>query len=413
MVITLAWRNIWRHPRRTLVLLGAFCVGIWSMIFLGAVTRGMEREMLSNSIRTLTGHLQIHEARYRSDPVVENSMWDASLILNTVDRNLPPGVACAPRIRVPAICSNARHTGGVTLVGIDPDAEKQVSFISGAITQGRYLNEDDTSAVIVGRALLEKYDTKIGHKLILMSQDTKKEIASRAFRIVGVFDAEMESFEKSYVFVPLRSVGTMLHMADGISEIALLLPGESEGKDLTREKAVSARLEKALNRPDLVIHTWWDLLPMVKAYLNMSDVSLYIWYIVVFTAMGFGIVNTTLMAVFERMREFGLMMALGMTPIKVVGQVMTETACLTVLGMAAGTLLGFLSVMALSTTGIDLSSLAKGAEMWGMPRILYPAIRPGDVFKANGVVLILSMVVSLYPAIKAARFSPVEAMMQT
>ena len=141
---------------------------------------------------------------------------------------------------------------------------------------------------------------------------------------------------------------------------------------------------------------------MVKAYLNMSDVSLYIWYIVVFAAMGFGIVNTTLMAVFERMREFGLMMALGMTPGKVVGQVLTETA-----------FLGFVSVMALKTTGIDLSSLAKGAEMWGMPRILYPAIRPHDVVNANGVVFILSMVISLYPAVKAARFSPKEAMMQT
>ncbi len=149
---------------------------------------------------------------------------------------------------------------------------------------------------------------------------------------------------------------------------------------------------------------------MIKAYLEMSGFFLYIWYFVVFIAMGFGIVNTTLMAIFERMREFGLMKALGMKPFQVIKGVVTETFFLLVLGISAGNLLGFLSVAAIAKNGIDLSALAAGVEMWGIPRILYPEIWIQDVAVAGLVVLVLGLLVSLYPAIKAAGFTPTQAM---
>ena len=409
MYLVLSWRNIWRNPRRTLVILTAIIIGLWSMILLGALMRGMEEEMVRNGIKSLTGSIQIHDINYRNDPVVENSMDEIALLDKTIKKNLPENAKWTSRIRVAAVISNARHSYGVTLVGIDPEKEALVSFIANAVTGGRYLKSDDTNKIIVGKALLRKFHTKVGRKMILMSQNTEKEISSKAFKIVGTFSAEMESVEKQFVFVPKKVLAKMLKTGNAISEISILLP--DAGTNDAFEVEIVEKLKTDLPDSAYTIETWKELLPMLKAYLNMSDGFLYIWYVVVFIAMGFGIVNTTLMAVFERMREFGLMKAFGMRPMQIVKSVLTESFFLLMIGITVGIVFGFLSVALLAEHGIDLSKLAAGAEMWGMPRVLYPAIWPKDVAVASFVVLLLGLIVSIYPAVKAARFTPVEAMM--
>ncbi|SDU10056.1 ABC transporter permease [Desulfobacula phenolica] len=410
MYAILAWRNIWRNPRRTIVILMAVIIGVWSMIFLGALMRGMETQMVKTAISTLTGSIQIHHMDYRNDPVVENSMDDMDKLDRILNATLGKDALWAKRIRVNAVASNARHSGGVILVGIEPEKEKKISFIGNSVISGRYLSLEDTNKIVVGRAFLEKFNTKIGHKLILMSQDTRKEIASKAFKIVGVFSAESEAIEKQFVFVPISQAAKMLKMGRSISEISILLPGSDiDGKQETR---AAEKLKSSLADDTFHVETWHQLLPMMKAYLEMSGFFLYIWYGVVFVAMGFGIANTTLMAVFERTREFGLMKALGMRPVQVIKGVVTETFCLLVLGIFTGNILGFLSVAAIAKNGIDLSALAAGTQMWGIPRILYPEIWTQDVAVAGLMVLVLGILVSLYPAVKAARFTPTQAMLK-
>ena len=391
-----------------MVILMAVIIGVWSMIFLGSLMRGMETEMVRNSISTLTGSIQIHHRDYRNDPVVENSMDNIDKLDKALSTIQNPKILWAKRIRVNAIASNARHSGGVTLVGIEPQKEAKISFISKAMIAGRFLLEDDKNKIIVGKAFLKKFNTKIGNKLIIMSQDTQNEIASKAFRIVGIFNAESETVEKQFVFVPISQAAKMLKMRNAISEISIILPRlDITGK---KETQTAKKIIAAINDDRFIIETWQQLLPMIKAYLEMSGFFLYIWYFVVFVAMGFGIVNTTLMAIFERMREFGLMKALGMRPFQVIKGVVTETFFLLVLGILAGNILGFLSVAAIARNGIDLSALAAGAEMWGIPRKLYPEIWVQDVVVAGLVVLVLGILVSLYPAFKAARITPTAAM---
>jgi ABC-type lipoprotein release transport system permease subunit len=407
MFFQLGWRNIWRNRRRTLVILTAVIIGVWSMIFLGALMRGIADQFVSNSIKTLTGHIQVHHLGYRDDPVVENSMTDPSEIEATLTKVLPDGSRWAPRVRVNAVVSNARHSTGVTMVGIDPPREAAISFIGGTISEGRYLNSDDPYGIVVGQALVDKFGTRLGYKLVLMSQDTEGEIASRAFRIIGIYRAEMEATEKQFVFVTISAAQQMLKLHNGISEIAILLPVHGEATQVAR--ALRAKLPA--NKYEVL--TWQELQPMVTAILKMYDFFIYIWFLVVFIAMGFGIVNTTLMAVFERIREFGLFKALGMKPRWIIQEVIIESFFLLILGMVIGNALGFLSVFALSGTGIDLSALAAGTEYWGMSRVIYPAILGQDVIMANLVVFFLGLVVSLYPAVKAARFTPVEALAHT
>jgi ABC-type lipoprotein release transport system permease subunit len=407
MYLILAWRNIWRNPRRTAVILTAVIIGVWSMIFLGALMRGIAVGMIKNGIATLTGHIQIHHKGYRDDPSIENSIFNRRVVEKALKDSLPPDALWTSRVRVNAIANNARHSSGVTMVGIDPPAEAKISFIGSAISRGRYLTENDSNGILVGEALLEKFETKIGRKLVLMSQDTEQEIASRAFRIVGVFRAEMESTEKQFVFVTRSAGQKMLKMGNGISEIAILL---SDGYG---NREVYEKLKATLPPEQFEVHSWRELLPFQTAYLKILDGFMWFWFLVVFVAMGFGIVNTTLMAVFERMREFGLMKALGMKPWWILREVLVESFLLLICGLTVGNLLGFLSIYALSGSGIDLSALAAGAEYAGMSRIIYPAVAARDVWVANLTVLLLGLLVSLYPAIKASRFTPVQALTHT
>ena len=407
MYFQLAWRNIWRNKRRTAIILTAVVIGVWSMILLGSLMRGMAVGMIKNGISTLTGHIQIHHKGYRNDPAIENSIANPRVVEDVLRKALPPDALWSPRVRVNAVASNARHASGVTLVGIDPASEARISFIGSAISQGRYLKPDEKNGILVGEALLEKFDTKLGRKLVIMSQDINREIASRAFRIVGTFRAEMEATEKQYVFVTRQASQNMLKLKDGISEFSILLSGKPDNP------GVHNALDAALPSRQFEIHTWRELLPFQMAYLKILDGFMWIWYLVVFVAMGFGIVNTTLMAVFERMREFGLLKALGMKPWWILREVLTESFLLLITGMVIGNALGFLCIYALSGSGIDLSALAAGAEYAGMTRIIYPAIELKDVLMSNMIVLFLGILVSAYPAVKAARFTPVEALAHT
>jgi ABC-type lipoprotein release transport system permease subunit len=407
MYLQLAWRNIWRNPRRTVVILAAVIIGVWSMVLLGALMRGIAVGMVENGIATLTGHIQIHHKGYRDDPAIENSMTDAGVVEKVLKELLPAGAHWSARVRVNAIASNARHSSGVTMVGIDPAQEAKVSFIGKAVSRGSYLQPDDPNGIIVGEALLEEFETKIGRKLVLMSQSTDREIASRAFHIKGTFRAEMESTEKQFVFVTRAAGQKMLKLGTGISEISILLP---KGYDDT---AVFQRIKSALPPDKFEVYSWQELLPFQTAYLRILDGFMWFWFFVVFVAMGFGIVNTTLMAVFERMREFGLMKALGMKPTWILREVLLESFLLLISGMVIGNLLGYLSIYLLSGSGIDLSALAAGAEYAGMTRIIFPAVAVRDVLMANLTVLTLGLVVSLYPAIKASRFTPVQALAHT
>ncbi len=404
MQIQIAWRNIWRNPRRTIIMLTAIIIGIWSMVFLGGLMRGMMVGMINNGISTLTGDIQIHARGYRDDPSIEYFMSDLKKIKKTINKILPKGSRYTFRIRVNAIAANARHSTGVTMVGIHPVKEAGISFIGpGAVVKGNYLVKGNNNGILIGRAMAEKFGTKIGRKIILMSENIHHDIASKAFIIKGIFKAEMQSTEKHFVFVTSSSARHMLELAKGASEISIILPDHDE------DRKTAWDLRQGLS-DFYEIFTWQELLPILKSYLKMFNGFMYIWFLVIFIAMGFGIVNTTLMAVYERMREFGLLKALGMKPWWIIRSVLIESCMLLVIGMVFGNIMGLLSIHILSITGLNLSSMSAGAEFAGLARIIYPVVYPEDIIMANVVVIGLGLVVSLYPAVKAARFTPVEAL---
>ncbi len=408
MYTQLAWRNIWRNPRRTLIILTAIFIGVASMIFMAAVMRGMMEGMVDNAIDNLTGHIRIQHPDFRKDPAVENRITLPGSLIKEIRPLLPGGARVVERIMVDGVINTSRENAGVIMVGIEPEKEINCSFIGDAPLEGQFFNNDDKNGIVIGRALQEKLGTRINRKVVLMSQDADGEIASRAFRIRGVYRSQMADTEKTFVFVPLRTAQKMLKLEDDATEIAITLPGgRMADTDLS---PLTKSLNERLAGKEVIAEDWRHVLPAMSAYLEMFDAFLYIWYLVVFVAMGFGIVNTVLMAVYERMREFGLLKALGMKPVRIFRMVVRETLFLLAVGMGMGNLVALVGIHILSGTGIDLSAFARGVEMWGISRVILPVVTAGDLLTANLTVLILGLVVGIYPAVKAARFTPVETM---
>jgi ABC-type lipoprotein release transport system permease subunit len=400
LLARLAWRSVWRQRRRSLILLAAITLGVWAMIAMAALFRGWLEGQVTNEIDNLTGHVQIHAPGYRDDPSLEHSMAPPGGALRQV-LDSPQVAHWASRVRVPAVIVSERESAGVTLVGIQPQRERGLSFIARSVREGRYLDGPDDEGLLLGRKLAERLETGLGKRVVIMSQGKGSTIADRGFRVVGIFDADIETMETAFVFTGLHTTQRLLGIGDRISEIALKAPRYDHLEALLADLRAAA--------PGQEVLPWLELEPLLKVMLKVTDGFMYIWYVVVFLAMSFGLINTLLMAVFERTREIGLLMALGMRPAAILVQVLLESVLLLVLGLLLGNVLTGLTLWGLHD-GIDLSRFAEGLAMLGYSPVIYPALIPRDAVMANVIVVVLGIAASLYPAWRAARTVPVEAL---
>lgn len=409
MDIPVAWRNIWRNPRRTAIILTAVVIGIASMVVLSAFSRGTMNGMVDNAINNLVGHIRIQDPEFRVDPSITRRIALPQQLISEIESLLPPGYRIARRIKVDGMLSTSREHIGVIIVGIVPEDEIGVSFIGNPVYHGRMIRADESNGLIVGEALLERIGARVGRKVVLMSQNYESENVSKAFRIRGTYRTELAQTEKIYVFVPLVALQKMLEVKEGVTEIAINV-GQNVNHQSVHLNDLVSKLNEKIKNSVYIVEDWHQMLPALSAYLDMFDGYMLIWFVVVFIAMGFGLVNTMLMAVYERMREFGLQRALGMRSGRIVAMVMTETLLLLTFGSFLANISALFLLKVLLRSGIDLSVFAKGTEMWGIDRIIMPMLSAWDVYAANGVVLVLGLLVGLYPALRAARFTPVETM---
>ena len=400
ILVLLAWRNLWRNHRRTLIMLGAVVVGVWAMIFMTALTMGMVNDMIEDSISVLPGHVQVHHPDYLDDPNIANllPMPDDEIEATFAFAGLR---AWATRIKVPAVVSSERASRGVTLLGIDPQREEPMSFVDYGAVDGRFLEGPGDDGLVIGHKLAEALETELGKRVVLMSQDPDNDIADRGFRVVGLFSADVEAYEEQYVFAGKGSLQELLGVGDRVTSIVVL------GDDYRNVEPVYEKV-RGLVDGGVTVSRWTELDSYLGTMLRVMDGFVLVWVIVIFLALSFGLVNTLVMAVFERVREIGLMLALGMKPSSILGQIVIESMMLLVIGLAIGNLLAWATIKPLEG-GIDISVVAEGMAMMGAASVLYPQLRVEDVILANTVVLILGFFASLSPAWRASRLQPVEA----
>ncbi|MEH6515907.1 MAG: ABC transporter permease [Halioglobus sp.] len=403
-VATLAWRNLWRNHRRTLIMLAAITLGVWAMIFMTAMMRGMTDQVVTNGLNVLPGEVQIHHPDYRRDPSVVNRMAPPTAELKAA-LDLPPVKAWSARVKVPAVVSSERDSRGVVLLGIDPVAEKLLGSLPDEIVEGRFLESADDRGVVIGASLARRLETRLGKRVVLMSQDPDNNVADRGVRVVGIYRARLRASEDIYVYGGLRPVQSMLGIGEDISEIA------ATADDYRSVNQWYPRIAAAAGE-QLEVLSWPELDAYLGTSLKVQDGFSLIFIVVVFLVLSFGLVNTLVMAVFERVREIGLMQALGMRPGLILAQILLESIYLLVLGLLAGNLSAWLTIKPLES-GIDVSSMGDGLEMAGMSATLYPALEIQDMIMATVVVLGLGLLASILPAWRAANLDPITALART
>jgi len=401
ILLRLAWRNLWRNRRRTAVMLAAITVGVWAMIFMTALSQGMVSEMIRDGISVIPGHAQARHPDYGDDPTVNQLLVDRD---SDVQRRLADmeDVRWATRLTVPGVVASERESRGVTLVGVDPARDAALSFLGQVAIDGRMLDGPDDTGVLIGRELAETLDTGVGKRIVLMTQTPDNAVADRGFRIAGVFDAKVPLWEETWIVTGKSTLQSMIGVPDRITQAI------ASGSDYRNIDRAVAALESAVG-PGADVRRWYELDSYLGTMLGVMDGFVLVLDVVIFLALSFGLVNTLVMAVFERVREIGLMMSLGMQPSSILIQILLESLGLIVMGLALGNLLAWLTILPLES-GIDLSAVAEGMEMMGVASTIYPDLRIDDVVLANVVVLVLGLFASLSPAWRASRYDPVEAL---
>jgi len=395
----LAWRNLWRNPRRTLITLIVVSVGVWSILAFSAFMSAWSQSSRDATLRLLIAQGQIHAAGYMDDPNIDHLMPEpgAKLLAALNNKDI---ASWAARLQLPAVAQSEYKSLPVTFVGVDPAQEKLISVIPEKIIKGRYLNGPGDDGVVIGQNLAKRLKTDLGRRIILMSTGTDGWLAEQSFDVVGIYDAD-QAFEDTYVFTGRRAGQDFVGLNNQIAQIAFAVPDEAA------LGAVIARLQAAA--PGLDVRQWRNLSPILGAIDSTMGGVIFVWLGVMMVLISIGIINTQLMAVFERTSEFGLLQALGFSSRMVLVLVALESALLIGLGVILGMLAGLATVLGLSR-GIDLSAFAQALEAFQAGDTLYLKVAPMDYVIYPAIIWLLGVLVALWPAWRAQKISPVEAM---
>jgi ABC-type lipoprotein release transport system permease subunit len=401
--VLIAVRNILRNRRRTAITAGGTAFGIVAFVFLFGYFDGFGEELIENTTRYVTGHIQLEREGFRKDLAPELALDGPDALLERL-RAVPQIAAAAPRVLAQGLASSASRSEGIRLFGIDPEAERQVTFIHRTIVEGKALQRGADRDILIGRKLAEKLSARLGDKIVVMAQAADGELGSAAYRVSGIFATESGSFDSAMAFVTVRAAQSLLAMGERISTINIRLRDRSALVDTLPE------LQRRAALPGVVLAPWQELLPQVEEMVRLNRVISNIVLAIAFVVIAMAIMNTVFMAVAERTREFGVMMALGTPPAAVQRMVVYETLVLMVMASVIGYGVGILLVAYYGRTGIDLSAFFAGySTIPGLTGIVHPRLLPSHIVVPGVVLFVASVMVSLYPAAKAARLDPVRA----
>lgn len=401
--LSIAGRNLLRNRRRTAITAGGTAFGIVAFVFLFGFFDGFGEDLTENSTRYATGHVQLERAGFRIDYAPELAFDGADALLRQL-RTAPQVEAAAPRVQVQALASSAAKSEGILLIGIVPEAERDVTFIHRTIVEGQPLAAAADRDILIGRKLAERLAVRLGEKVIVMAQAADGELGTSAYRVGGIFATESGTFDGAMAFVTLPAAQSMLALGSRVSTINLRLRDRAALADTLPE------LQRRIAASGLSLAPWQALLPQIDQMVRLVRVFSNIILAIAFIVIAMAIMNTVFMAVTERTREFGVMMALGTPPAAIQRMVVYETLALMLLASFVGYGLGFVLVAAFGRHGIDLSWFFRGyPAIPGLTGVIHPTFVVGHIALPGLLLFAASVLVSLYPAARAARLDPVRA----
>ena len=401
--IKMAWRNLWRNPRRTFITLFSMTFGLTMMIVGYALMDGMLNQMVHYATVLGTGHVQVHHPDYLENHSLYDSMSDPETLLADISGT---GLGSAsPRVFATALVSSGQQSAGGQLWGIDPDLESSVTELHKHLETGTWLLPDVPGKVVLGRNLARTLSVGPGDEIVVLTQAADGSLGNDLYTVSGTLKSIGEGLDRGGVIMLIQDLSELLVMDGKIHEVAIRLnnPNELDTASLT--------LGKALNREKYKVQNWKQLFPELSEYLRLSSSSMAIILFIIFAVASLGIVNTQLMSLFERTREVGIMRALGLGPWSVAILVLFETMFMVLMAAVAGGIAGILWSLRLEHVGWDISWMGGSFDFIGVafdPH-MYATLTPSAVIDSITVMFIVVLVASIYPVIRAARISPVDA----
>ena len=399
-LIKIAWRNVWRNKVRSGVVIISIVLGIWAGLFVMAMTLGLNEQRMNGAISTYLSHVQVHDAQYSKEQNINYYIQNKEKILNKIesDNNIK---AYAKRTIVTAMAANSNGSYGVQIVGINPAEEKKLTSISDKLIEGTYLNKFKRNPIIIGNALADKLNLNLRSKIVITLQDINSNIVSTSFRVEGIFKTSSSMFDEATLFVKMDDLEQITGLSGQIHEIAIL------ANSIDNTEKIKSNLNKDILGSKA--ETWSDIAPELGYANEMMSRFIYIFMGIIFLALAFSIINTMLMAVLERRKELGMLMSVGMNKSRIFSMITLETLFISALATPIGMLLSFWTISYFGEVGIDLSIVAKGLESLGIGTRIYTFLPRQLYINITFLSLLVTFVSALFPARRALKLNPVEA----
>jgi ABC-type lipoprotein release transport system permease subunit len=397
MLISLAWKNVWRNKRRSMIIVAAITFGLWGGLLSSAIMMGMGDSIVNTAINRDLSHIQIHQVGYDKDKEIVNYIPNGTEIL---DRSAKiEGVqAVSGRTIILGMAASPSSTFGVKIVGIDPERAKLVTDIHKKLLKGNHFELGKRNQILVGQKLAKRLNLKVRSKVVLSFAGLDGSIVYIACRVVGIFKTESSIFDETNVFVQQKDLFRVLETEPIFHEIAI----RTESAKLMLQ--TQEKLTLIFN--NLFIQNWKELAPDIAFLSEMMLQFTFLFVAIILFALVFGITNTMLMSVLDRVRELGVLIAVGMKKSKVFILILLETIFLSLTGGLGGMLFGACTIYFLSLSGIDLSAIATSLESFGSSTMLYPYLPVAIYIILTIMIVLAANIAAIFPAWKAIRLEP-------
>lgn len=415
VVAKLAVRNLRRHVRRSVLTSLAMIIGGALLMMSLPLGDGTHEAWIESAVRMGGGHVAIQNPEFRTSRRLEDRLpadarkaAEQALSRPAIAERV---VTATPRITLGGLASSSAGARPAQIVAVDPVTEAEFSILDDNSTDGRYLEPDDRLAAYVGAGLVESLELRVGSRFVVTTQDAEGEIAGQLLRVVGVFRTGVPEIDQSLIHIPLETAGEWLGVGEDVTNIAVLVESSGQVEELRRD--LSRELAGPIEVGELTVMGWREAMPELDAAVRIDDFGNYLFQGILFTIIALGIVNTVLMSVLHRYREFGVLQALGLTPRQTGTLVLIEGLVLTALSGVIGIALGLFITFYFWGDGLDLSGMWN--EEWSfsgvvMEPLIVPYFRVSRVIQALVFILVVGALASLYPAYRAMRIDVTEAM---
>ena len=404
LLIKISWKNVWRNPIRSGVVITSVLLGLWAGIYMVAFSNALNNQRIADQLDNSLGHIKISHQKFNEEKLPQYFIRDVEKTLKALEKDSSI-LAFSPRIDVFGMASSSSGSFGVDIYGVNPAQENKVFGLHQKLVEGKYLEGIKRNPIVIGQKLAKRLHVKLRSKIVLNFQDIEGEITSAAFRVAGIYKATSSAYEESHVFVQKEDLQDLL---GGASDLAHQIICRVE--DYRAASKVARSLEKKLFfSANAQIQSWDEVAPEL-AYIN--DIMVYFFAIfmgIILLGLSMGILNTMLMAVLERTRELGMLMAIGMSKVRLFGMIMIETFFLTCTGLPLGLALSWISIQISAYYGIDLSIVGEGFAAIGYSTMIYPTLSTKEYVGISVMVFCAAILSAIYPALRALKLKPAEA----